>query len=146
MKYAVIGDLHFYEHIYDVSENACKFILDTIEKENPNFVVFLGDLFENKDRIPNKLLDLASDLFFTLSKKQTVYYIIGNHDIGTEEYTAPFLKHVVKRIEKPEFIVDEFTFVFVPFYRSINKMLSDIKKISNYIHYIKKDTSKRLQK
>ncbi|WP_343560380.1 metallophosphoesterase [Sphingobacterium sp.] len=71
VKFGVIADLH-YDLIHDGARRA-KLFIETMKKENPDFIISLGDFcfpkMENKE-----LMDIWND--FTGEK----HFVIGNHD------------------------------------------------------------------
>lgn len=74
IKFMVISDLHgfMFGNNYDV-------ISDIIEKEEPDFIVMPGDIFDNTDKIVN-----SYDFIKVINKYKT-YYSLGNHEYRIEE-------------------------------------------------------------
>jgi len=101
MKICLISDLHF--GIDNNSESMAEQLLNffTIEliphlKKNKIDTIFiLGDVFNNRSLINNKIHNDVYDLFDKILNKFKVYVIIGNHDIyynsTTDVHSLKFL-------------------------------------------------------
>jgi len=84
MKVLIIGDLHFRD---DLSAGYMDAQTDTIlriwRNENPECVVFLGDLFHYRKPNPEVLLKIKY-LLQVISNRSVVHVVVGNHDQSTK--------------------------------------------------------------
>ena len=84
MKVLVIGDMHFRDDIaHGYMDAQTKAILRICDIENPECVVFLGDLFHYRKPNPKVLLRIKS-LLQTISSSSEVHVVVGNHDQATK--------------------------------------------------------------
>lgn len=74
VKIAFLSDLHNMEHGEKNSS-----LLKEIEKENPDFIVFAGDMITSKPK-RNLKYDNTLEFIANLTKKWPVYYGMGNHE------------------------------------------------------------------
>jgi len=75
-----IGDPHFrLENITDLNCYISK-IVALVRKENPSFVVLLGDILHTHEQIHTTVINKAYSFIYKLSKECPVYVIVGNHD------------------------------------------------------------------
>jgi len=129
MKIAIVGDLHLHESYLD----RCKLVLNEIVKVvnelKPQLFVFLGDLFESKDRIPNVLYELVDEFVFNLNVPEKVF-ILGNHDISHDSITAPFLNRITVRVTDREVIETRSSnLIFIAYrrdYTEFRKVLNEL--------------------
>lgn len=108
----IVGDLHFDaparyqvggENVYleDVTKSLI-FVLESVAKDG-EVVVFLGDIFEKKDRVQNKVKNRLLRVLRHFMKEKGLEYVfvVGNHDLsGDGEMTLEILRgygRVVKR-------------------------------------------------
>lgn len=78
IKIASLSDVHISDTI---STKDIDFIIDTIEKEKPNYICTLGDIIDYPRILDNDINRLKCErLFIGLSKIAPVYVIFGNHD------------------------------------------------------------------
>lgn len=124
MKVIAIGDPHFRtDNIPEVNlfieriETLCK-------KENPDFIVVLGDLLHTHERIHTIPLNKAYELISRLSNLALTFVLVGNHDMIsnmqflTENHWMNGLKRWknVKIVDKViNFDIDDYRFVFSPY-------------------------------
>lgn len=125
----VCGDIHFGTKINDdifieYQKNEFDKLLDYAIVKNIDTMIFLGDIFNNRQTINVKTLDLVCDKFKLLSKNGIKSYIIaGNHDVfykNTNLLNTPRI--ILNNIENvtiidntPEIITIEGSpFLFVP--------------------------------
>ena len=108
MRILICGDLHLHDTYLERSEKVLNWILEKVFLLKPDLFVFLGDLFEIKDRIPNVLLELVDDFVYRI--KCDKVFIVGNHDIAHDTITAPFINRLVSRVEDC-FRIDNLLFV-----------------------------------
>jgi len=135
MKAVIVGDLHLHESYLD----RCHLVLDKIVEVNNNFqpdiFVFLGDLFESKDRIPNVLQELVDDFVHRLNVSEKVF-IVGNHDISSKSMTAPFLNRITMRVSEVQHLsIDDHNLVFIGYHRDYKEfraiVSNSLKNVSN---------------
>ena len=80
MKVIAIGDPHFrVENVKEVDIFIQK-ILELISRENPDFVVVLGDVLHTHERIHTIPLNKAYEFIKGISQLTKVYVLVGNHD------------------------------------------------------------------
>jgi len=87
-KIAIIGDVHFghhsnkqlYQNIQDVYFNI--FLYKILEK-NPEIsdLFILGDVFDNRNILNVKTINLALRIFQHLSERVRIHCLLGNHDV-----------------------------------------------------------------
>jgi predicted phosphodiesterase len=129
-KIIVIGDVHAdAPKQYDIDANTnivldscCKalnYIFDYGESISAELYIFLGDIFEKKDRLPNRVKNPIIDIF-KKNKDKKIMIIEGNHDTENNESNILFLEPYAEIIRKPEFffnLVNGPIIRFVPFNR-----------------------------
>lgn len=113
----IVGDLHLDVPVrYQVGgvniyfEDVCRslvFVLEDIAKENEN-VVFLGDIFEKKDRIPNKVKNMFLKILRRYIKEKSLryFFVVGNHDIGVDDEISLEILRGYGKVFKKSKIVD----------------------------------------
>lgn len=109
-KYIVCGDVHAdvpsrFEHpkgnyILDCCVQTLNHIISYGEEHKIERYIFLGDIFERKDRIPNRLKNKIIDVFKRLSK-YNVKIIEGNHDREGFDLSIKFLEPYAEIVDKP---------------------------------------------
>lgn len=110
MKYLVFSDTHYYNNpsksyttndgvsswlkvLLDITKN----IFETAIKENVDFVIMNGDLFEEKSKISVQLYNKVWDLYNEYAQKLHIILNTGNHDLYTitgESSLRPFSKDI----------------------------------------------------
>ena len=105
-RIALITDLHSCYY-----GNGQKSLIDRIDKEEPDIIVFSGDIFDDKLKDDN-----AGILFEDLVTKYPCYYVTGNHEYWSgradsmKEYLRSIGVHVLEgeceKIEEDGFTVD----------------------------------------
>ncbi len=78
LKIAVFSDTHFSDD-YDLKD--FQKVMDSIEKNKPDFVFFTGDLFDHLDTYDRKT-DKISEALKSIKAPLGKYAIFGNHDYG----------------------------------------------------------------
>ena len=127
LKVVAIGDPHFKEKYMNVMVKFVDHVVDTVKKENPDFVVVLGDILDTMNIVTLQPHKLAVKFLKSLGEISETYVIIGNHDLmnnsqfltdnhiftplkGLEQYTN------VHIIDKPLVITKKgFNFAFCPY-------------------------------
>lgn len=141
----IIGDQHFkVNNISEVEE-----FIQQIEKiavaKTPDFIVLLGDLLDQHEKIHTMALNKAYDFIDRLRKISKTYVLVGNHDMSSNQVflTADHWLNALKEWEDVS-IIDEvliedfgdFEFLFCPyvyngrFKEAINTSKSDWTKVS----------------
>ena len=86
MKVAIITDTHFgakkgSKHLHDYFETFYKNVFfPTLEKNNVEAVIHMGDAFDSRKSIDYQSLEWAKRVVFDPLKKYEVHMIVGNHD------------------------------------------------------------------
>lgn len=78
LKVIQISDIHLSQHY---TEDDLKRVIDKINQQKPDVVVFTGDLFDNYAQYTgdvDKIIDMLSDIDGNIGK----YAVWGNHDYG----------------------------------------------------------------
>ena len=80
MKVLTIGDVHIkVNNVLEIDEMANK-LIELTKKEQPNFVVLLGDILDRHSTIHVSCLMRAENLVLALSKLVPTFVLVGNHD------------------------------------------------------------------
>jgi DNA repair exonuclease SbcCD nuclease subunit len=79
VKVVAIGDPHFRIDNIEEVELFIEKITVLVEKENPDFVVCLGDLLHTHERLHTTVLNKAYE-FVKKIQKYKLYILVGNHD------------------------------------------------------------------
>lgn len=82
----VIGDLHFCDRSAEIIPKLVQQLTNEVEKEKPDFVVFLGDTLDRFDTAKTKWLCEATHFIIAISKIVPVLFLIGNHDIPNKTH------------------------------------------------------------
>ena len=80
MKVIAIGDPHFTTKNITEVKNFINKLKELLDKENPDFIVMLGDLLHEHERLHTIPLNIAYDFVKLLSSYTHTYCIVGNHD------------------------------------------------------------------
>ena len=81
MKVIAIGDPHFKVKNIPKVEIFIEKLLVLIKNENPDFIVVLGDLLHNHERIHSLVLNKAYEFIEKLRMEAFTYILVGNHDL-----------------------------------------------------------------
>lgn len=123
----IVGDLHFdapprYQHgsinfYLDKVTDALKHVLYEVAEEGET-VVFVGDYFEKKDKILNKVKNSLFGVLVTAKMDKSLSYIflVGNHDLSVDgECSVKFLSSIGKLVDSVEVLtVDGISVLFLP--------------------------------
>lgn len=132
LKVAVFSDTHFGKMYKD--KNITK-IVNKINKENPDIVIFTGDFF-NKYYVDKDILDLEL-LYSELTRINCKYKfaVNGNHDLGGGANTAYkniFTESGFTLLDNDEIFIEERNVTIVGFSDMIfGELDTDIKNINN---------------
>lgn len=94
MEAVVVGDLHIDNRKYTIKNNESfdeifrlfNQITNVVLERKPDFVIFLGDIFDSPENISTNVMSIVSMLFKDLSKMSRVVIIAGNHDSVDDSY------------------------------------------------------------
>jgi DNA repair exonuclease SbcCD nuclease subunit len=125
MKVLCIGDPHFKEDRIKDIEIYVEQVIQLVKSCTFEFVVILGDILHDHERIHTLALNMAYKLIYDISQIVPVYICVGNHDMInctqflTDNHWMNGMKHWenVYIADKPislEFSND-YSFVFVPY-------------------------------
>lgn len=123
----------------EIGLNSLRQLIDYSENNNNLPIIFLGDIFDLKDRVPTQVQNAFYDII--TSTKSTIFLLVGNHDYTIkEEPTFKILNKFpnIKVIDSPtyEHILNMDCF-FVPFLRDdkeITKIVKDNEAKILFIH------------
>lgn len=122
-KYTIIGDPHATPGNLDKIKQ-----LFEIARELGNPVIILGDLFDTKEIIRGKCLNLVLDL---LSESNLIFYIlVGNHDwfnLDCEDHSLQAL-NVLPNVHIIDDVYDHSDFCAIPYIHDQKKLKAAIKK------------------
>lgn len=108
MKLLVIGDVHISDV---VSFKKIDLLKKQIEKENPDYILFTGDLIDRIENLSSAFsLSKLKDLLSYASMIGKVFVVFGNHDFiyrGTDRINKKALGDVVKSIKNVRLLDNE---------------------------------------
>lgn len=124
-KVLVIGDPHFKTDNIEETDILQKECIKICEKQNPDFVVVLGDILDRHETIHVTALCRSVEFLKNLKNLCKLYVLIGNHDLkNNKQYMStehPFssLKHWGENItivDKPILnVINDNKFIFCPY-------------------------------
>ena len=134
MKVAIITDTHYgarkgSKHLHDYFE---KFYDDvffpTLEKEEIDTVIHMGDAFDSRKSIDYQSLEWAKRVVFDRLKKYNVHMIVGNHDCyykNTNNVNSPALllqtySNIKTYSKVTEVTIDKLKVLFIPWINAEN--------------------------
>jgi len=121
MKVYCIGDLHY------KLENLCQhnelisIMEEDLQSTNVDFIVILGDVLHNHERVHTSVMNKLYDLFMVLVKYAPTYVLVGNHDyinnrqFLTDNHVLYPLKNKNDRLIIVDRVMCHGDFVFVPY-------------------------------
>ena len=80
-KFLVIGDPHFKTSNVPESEDFIAKCIDLVNTECPDFIIILGDVLHEHERLHTIPLNIAYDFIKAMSSLTKTYVIVGNHDM-----------------------------------------------------------------
>lgn len=130
----IVGDLHIHERQEfpgEIGKNPRLLdgldildqILRLVIKHELRYVIFTGDLFELKDRIPNHILVPFAQIFEEINLRGAeVIALMGNHDFKIPEYATTSIFPNIRLVCDPETLelkndICSRTVGFLPFFR-----------------------------
>jgi DNA repair exonuclease SbcCD nuclease subunit len=79
-KLLVIGDVHVkLDNLLEIKTLLEKISI-TVEQQQPDIIVLLGDILHTHERVHTNCLNAAMDLFRICSSLRPTYVLVGNHD------------------------------------------------------------------
>jgi DNA repair exonuclease SbcCD nuclease subunit len=124
MKILVIGDSHFKNDNELETTQMCDKIYEIVLRENPDYIVSLGDVLNDHSRISMGPFNRAMTFLYKLSNMcKCLYIIIGNHDrvsnqVWTGDTNSPFVACKQWRntvVVDSVFVDKENSMIFVPY-------------------------------
>lgn len=124
MKILLVGDLHCKPDNLPEMDLLKTKLLQLIDQNNFEFVVFMGDTLHSHEKIQMLAYNKAIEIIFSISSKVPLYLLIGNHDrINNQQmltHEHPFVclenQENIHVIWKPEsFDISGHKFIFVPY-------------------------------
>lgn len=83
----VVGDCHLREKHMLVAESFCKQIMNLIKSKKYEYVVILGDVLHNHEKINAEVLNMANTFFKEIADIVPLFVLVGNHDmINNSQY------------------------------------------------------------
>ncbi len=89
-KFKIIQLSDFHNYRYLGKDN--KIAIDKINLENPDIIVMTGDMINKYDKKFNNFFELVE----VLSKRYSMYYIVGNHE---KRLKKDYLSLIIKKLE-----------------------------------------------
>lgn len=85
MKVLTIGDLHIQIKNFKIIDLFLEKVLDIIKTDKYDFIVLLGDILHNHERLDTNELNKATYILKELSLVIKTYVLVGNHDMITNQ-------------------------------------------------------------
>lgn len=130
-SYLVIGDLHI-----DSNFKNLDFIIDIYKVEDFDYVIFLGDFFNNSYNVRKNDIKKAVEFIRKIDNK--IIFLSGNHDIfGSEINNNNLFIYGFDKFKNVDFIVEQNNtvisdnFIFISYYTT--GLLDDLVKVKKYI-------------
>lgn len=134
MKYAIIGDLHLglksnSEIFYKISIDYVKWLKSILLNKQIYNIIFLGDIFHNREEISVQTIQVMTD-FFNLLKEFNIKILVGNHDLFYKDRTdvssiSPLNEwnniEVIKNVKL--FEIENRKLLFIPWGFNINDLI-----------------------
>lgn len=140
MEFIVFSDPHFYKNIkksYMRPDGLTSWLYEQIRvvesifkyaiKNDVEMVICNGDLFEEKNRLPQDLYNIVWELFNKYSDQLTIILNSGNHDLFRDEDSSlkPF-SNIINVISKPTVItVGDVTLHLLPYGKAVDYSASN---------------------
>ena len=158
MDFVVFSDMHFYLNVNKSKPSSRSFsswldmqldilndIFNFANEKNVDFVIHNGDLFEQKNSIPQTLYNTVWDAFRKHAKdfNGTIYFNSGNHDLLTlsrESGLRPF-SEVVTVVSEPLDIVTSDTVIRIIPYGMLKGQLAVPKDDKKHFLFTHEDIS-----
>jgi DNA repair exonuclease SbcCD nuclease subunit len=155
VKLVIVGDLHIPNNkssfissdSFTEIFNTFQLIKDTVYKNKPEYVIFLGDIFDVPNMITTSVVSIFSELLSTLTIDVPVIFLAGNHDLLDDDISdtkigdyvvsvksslvAPFKNFnnvIVFDTPTVATVSDNLDIGFIPYSNNIVKNLSSITK------------------
>jgi len=130
MKIGLFSDLHMDYKGFEISGiDALNKTFDVFKKEKVKGIIFLGDFFSKRYKIPHRLLYTVVqeiEKFEYLNELDFFYMLPGNHDMfllsGANSISFLNLQEKIKVFEKPEKIkIDKINCYFFPYRKKFSE-------------------------
>lgn len=138
MKEIIIGDIHVdapskFEHpkgnyILDCCIQSLGHIISYGEEHGIKKYTFLGDIFEKKDKIPNRSKNKVIDIFKRLSRCDVII-LEGNHDREGSDSSIKFLEPYAKIISKPTAVKGR---LYIPYTKDYDEIIRIVQLSNDY--------------
>jgi DNA repair exonuclease SbcCD nuclease subunit len=141
MRILIFSDIHIHPHKKSVERlddciKALDWVFESAEENNIKDIVFLGDLFHDRQKIDVLTYQKTFEVFekYLLKNKFKLYLLLGNHDLWHNQKwdvsSVNPLRNLpgVSVINEPcvRFISEDYLFGFLPY---THDPISDLKKI-----------------
>lgn len=93
VRFIVIGDLH--DYVFDEGNHE---LITSIQKQNPDAVLMIGDMFNSYSANVNRVIDLIKEV----NSIAKIYYALGNHEL---EWMDSHNEDLVNQLESAGAIV-----------------------------------------
>jgi len=80
-KFLVIGDPHFKTSNLPDTDDFINKTIDLAAKESPDFIIILGDVLHEHERLHTIPLNKAYEFIKAMSEAAPTYVMVGNHDL-----------------------------------------------------------------
>ena len=80
-KFLVIGDPHFKTSNVPDTEDFIEKTISLAKKEVPDFVIILGDVLHEHERLHTIPLNIAYNFIKAMASLAKTYILVGNHDM-----------------------------------------------------------------
>jgi len=137
---AIFSDLHLDEKNFEENEKLLDWLLRQVN--DCSELICLGDVFEKKDRIPNKIKNLFVDFVSNLHTNVRFYVLMGNHDyVDRNNPSLRFLNGFEGVLFVEDVLIEEER-IFVPFMEE-SEFLKTLEKLPKkkylFIHQFVKE-------
>ena len=127
VKVIHLSDLH--GKSFFINSNS---IINTIEKEQPDFIICSGDMISSKDGDGSGFINILKEL----DNKYPVYYAFGNHDLYARKIRNEFFEEYIDKVEatgciilddekevfeKDDLIVNIYGLSSIPYYLNVHE-------------------------
>lgn len=112
-------------------------IIEIVKNINIRYIIFLGDWFELKDKIPTYMLSFFKNRIKELCNRvECCFSLVGNHDFDRKGYITPFLFTTIKNFKvlgypHNRMNLNGCSWSFIPFYRDWNDFKRAFDEVNN---------------
>ena len=130
MKLVICGDIHIPNNksgfinsdSFTEIFNTFNLIKETVYKYKPDYVVFLGDIFDVPHMITTSVISIVSELFSNLSIEVPIIFIAGNHDLVDDK---------VNNTKIGDYVISVKTSLILPFKNFSNVIVFDSPDVAS---------------